>query len=79
VAFIQEPYTTHNRVEGITKRCRKFTSSTRRCPSATVVTNNQINAFHIQDVTDKDAVVVEIILGELKCYMSNMYLDITES
>jgi hypothetical protein len=26
VAFIQEPYTTHNRVAGITKRYRTFTS-----------------------------------------------------
>jgi hypothetical protein len=40
VAFIQQPYTTHNRVAGITKRYRKFTSSTGRCRSATVDTNN---------------------------------------
>ena len=63
VAFIQEPYTTHNRGAGITKRYRMFTSSTGRCRAATVVTNNQIDALLIQDVTDKDSVVVELILG----------------
>ena len=78
VAFIQEPYTTHNRVAGITKRYRTFTSSTGRCRAATVVTNNQIDALLIQDVTDKDSVVVELILGNLKFYTVNMYLDITE-
>jgi hypothetical protein len=31
VAFIQESYTTHNRVAGITKRYRTFTSFTGRC------------------------------------------------
>jgi hypothetical protein len=77
VAFIQEPYTIHNRVAGITERYRTFTSSTGRRRSATVVTNNQIDATLIQDVTDKDAVVVELILGDLKFYTANMYLDIT--
>jgi len=77
-AFIQEPYTTHNRVAGITKRYRKFTSSTGRCRAATVVTNNQIDALLMHDVTDKDSVVVELILGNLKFYTANMYLDITE-
>jgi hypothetical protein len=78
VAFIQEPYTAHNRVAEITKRYRRFTSSTGRCRAATAVTNNQIDALLIQDVTDKDSVVVELILGNLKFYTANMYLDITE-
>jgi hypothetical protein len=37
VAFIQEPYTAHNKVVGITKRYRTFTSSVGRCRTATVV------------------------------------------
>jgi hypothetical protein len=32
----------------------------------------------MQEATDKDSVVVEIILGNLKFYMANTYLDITE-
>ena len=65
VAFIQEPYTIHNKVVGITKRYRIFTSSLGRSRTATVVTNNQIDALLIQDVTDKDTVVVELILTYL--------------
>jgi len=78
VVFIQKPYTTDSRVAGITKKYRTFTSSTGRCRAATVVINNQIDALLIQDVTDKDRVVVELILGNLKFYTANMYLDITE-
>ena len=78
VAFIQEPYTIHNKVVGITKRYRTFTSSVGRSRRATVVTNNQIDALLIQEVTDKDTVVVELILRNLKFYAANMYLDITE-
>ena len=76
--LVQEPYTVHNRVVVIAKRYRNFTSSVGRSRTATVVTNNQIDALLIQETTDKDSVVVEIILGNLKFYTANMYLDITE-
>jgi hypothetical protein len=79
VAFIQEPYSVNNRVPGITKRYRIFTSSESRCRTATVVTNNKIDALLIQEATDKDTVVVELIVGNLKFYTANMYLDITEN
>ena len=60
------------------KKYRKFTSPVGRCRTATVVTNNQIDALLIQETTDKDTVVVELIIGSLKFYTANMYLDITE-
>ena len=49
-----------------------------RCWTATVVTNNQIDALLVQEATDKDTVVIELIHGNLKFYTANMYLDITE-
>jgi hypothetical protein len=78
VAFIQQPYTAHNRVAEITKRYRKFTSSEGRFRSTMVVTNIQIDALLTQRSTDNDAVVVELIHGNLKFNTANMYLDITE-
>jgi hypothetical protein len=45
-------------------------------PPATVVTNNQIHILLIQEATNKDPAVVELILGNLKFYAANMYLDI---
>ena len=78
VVFIQEPYIIHNTVVGITKRYRTFTSTIRRSRPATVITNNQIDALLKWEATDKDMVVVEITLGNLKFYTVNMYLDITE-
>ena len=77
VAFIQEPYTVHNRGAGISKMYRTFTSTVGRCRTATVYTNNQIDALLIKETTDKGTVVVELIIGSLKFYTANMYLDIT--
>jgi len=78
VVFIQEPYAIHNRVVEITKRYRTFTSTIVRIRTATVITNKQIDALLIREATNKDTVVVEITLGNLKFYKVNMYLDITE-
>ena len=39
VAFMQEPYTVHNRVVEIVKMYRTFTTSVGRCRTATVITN----------------------------------------
>ena len=78
VAFIQEPYIIYNRVVGIPNRYRVFTSPVGKCRTATVVTNNHIDALLVQEATDKDSVVVELILDNLKFYTANMYMDITE-
>jgi len=61
VAFIQEPYAAHNKVVGITKMYRTFTSSVGRCRTATEVTNKRTEALLIKEATDKDTVVVELI------------------
>jgi hypothetical protein len=79
VAFIQEPYILDNRVVGIPNRYRVFTSSVGKCMTATLVTNNHIDALLVQEATDKDTVVVELTLDNLKCYTVNMYMDITEN
>ena len=79
VAFIQEPYIVYNRVAGIPNRYRVFTSSVGKCRTATVVTNNHIDALLVQEATDKDTVAVELILDNLKFYTANMYMDITEN
>jgi hypothetical protein len=78
VAFIQEPCTVHKRVVGTTKRHRAFTSSVGRYRSSTVVTDNRIDALLIEETTDKDMVMVKLMLDKLKFHTANMYLDITE-
>jgi len=75
VVFIQESYIIHNRIVGITKRYRTFTSAIGRSRTATVITSNRIDALLIREATDKDTVVVEITPGNLKFYTVNMYLD----
>jgi hypothetical protein len=78
VVYIREPYTIRDKVVGIAKRYRTFTSSIGRSRAVTVVINNQIDFLLIQEATDKDTVVLEITLGNLKFYSVNMYLYITE-
>jgi len=78
VVYIQEPYTIRDKVVGTTKRYRTFTLSIGRTRAVTVVINNQIDVLLIQEATDKDTVVLEITLENLKFYSVNTYLDITE-
>ena len=65
VAFIRGFYTrVIYRPQQSSRNCRKyrnFTSSVGRCRITTVVTNKQIDALFMQEATDKDSVVVEII------------------
>jgi len=74
VAFIQEPCTVHKRVVGTTKRHRAFTSSVGRYRTATVVTDNRIDALLIEETTDKDMVMVKLMLDKLKFHTATHVL-----
>jgi len=53
-----------------------FASGGGRNCAATVVTNNQVDTLLIKQLSDKDTVVVEIIIGNVKTILSTMYFDI---
>jgi hypothetical protein len=76
ILCIQDPYTIQDKTAGIPKRFKIFTSGKGRNRAATVVTNNHIDTLLITQLSDVDAVVVEVILGNLKIILAKMYFDI---
>lgn len=54
---------------------KTYTSKEGRCTAAVVATNIQLDNMLIQQLSDADTVVVEIIKGSLKINLVSMYLD----
>ena len=66
IICIQEPYTFQIKAAGLLKKYKTFTSREGRCRASVVATNNQIDTMLIQQLSDADTVVVEIIKDSLK-------------
>jgi len=75
ILSIQEPYTIHNKVAGITKNYKTFTAGEGRSRAAVVVTSAHIDAMLINQLSDADMVTVEITNGSSKFILVSMYLD----
>jgi hypothetical protein len=75
IIFIQEPYTIQGKISGIPIKYTTLTSGEGRARAAVVVTNKEIDAMMIRQLTDSDTVVVEIIKGNTKIIAASMYLD----
>jgi hypothetical protein len=61
----QEPYTIQNKIAGIPKKFKIFTSGEGRNRAAIVVTNNQIDTLLVKQLSHVYAVFVEVIIGKL--------------
>ena len=76
ILLIQEPYIINNKIAGVSRKYRIFVSGEGRHRSAIVITNNSIDAILIEQLSDLDTVVIEVIYGNLKMIISSMYFDI---
>lgn len=75
IICIQEPHTYQNKVAGIPKSYKIYSTKERKCRAAVVATSNKIDITLIRQLTDADTVVVEILKGSLKIILVNMYFD----
>ena len=75
ITCIQEPYTLQHRVIGVPKQYNTLTAGKARSRAAIIVTNNRIDAMLITQLSDADAVTVEITRGDLKIIIASMYFD----
>ena len=75
IIFIQEPYTIQDKVIGIPTKYATFTSGEGRIRAAIVVTNKEIDAMLICQLTDTDTVAVEVTKGHTKIIAASMYFD----
>jgi len=65
IALIQEPYLFHGRPLGITNRYRTFIAGEGNSRVAIVVFYTTIDALLITQLSDKDAVLLEIDNGQI--------------
>jgi hypothetical protein len=74
ILFLQEPYTIQNKSVCIPNKYKIFAPSEVRHRAAILVTNTLL----IQQLSDKDTVVLEVIIDNAKIISVSMYLDISQ-
>jgi len=75
IICIQEPCTYQRKVAGIPKTYKAYNTREMKCRAAVVVTNSSTDTTMIQQYTDADTVVAEIIKGSVKIILISMYFD----
>jgi hypothetical protein len=78
VSLIQKPYLFQCRPLGITKRYRIFTAGEGNNRAAIVVPDNTIDALLITQLSDNDAVLLEIDNGQIHFYAASIYMEYNE-
>jgi len=76
--FIKEPYLHQNRMAGITKSHRNYISLEDKCRADIIITNNNINAVLIKQLSNPDSVLSESTYNNNRFFVASMYFDITE-
>ena len=59
------------------RRLKIFTAGEGKHLEAIVVNNNQLDTILIKQLSDEDAVVLEIIFSDVKMIIASLYFDIT--
>jgi ribonuclease HI len=77
ILYIQEPYQIRNKIVGFPRSLKIFTAGAEKHRAAIVVNNTQLDTILIQQLSDEDAVVLEIIHGNTKLITASLYFDIT--
>ena len=76
--LIQQPYHYQGKLTGITKGYRKYVYGEGKHRAAIIVQDNTIDALLITQLSDKDAVHLEINNGKLSFYAASVYFDFNE-
>ena len=77
ILCLQEPYEIRNKIAGMPRRLKIFTAGEGKHRAAIVVNNNQLDTILIKQLSDEDAVVLEIIFSDVKMIIASLYFDIT--
>jgi len=78
IVFVQEPYLLQNKTTGITRTHRTYISTEDRSRVAIIITNENIEAVLINQLCDRDNVVLELKYKNIRIFVASMYLDINE-
>jgi hypothetical protein len=75
MALIQEPYQYQGKLTGITKGYRIFAYGEGKRRATIIIQDNGIDALLITQLSDNDALLLEINNYNLSFYASSMYFD----
>jgi hypothetical protein len=78
IVFIQEPYLLRNKTAGITRTHRTYISTEDSGWAAILITNEYIDAVLIDQLYDRDNIVLELKYKSIRIFAASMYLDINE-
>lgn len=77
IIFIQGPYLYEHRMTGITSAYSNYTSLEDNNRAAIVITNQNIDAVLISQLSDPDTVPLELDYNNTRFFTASMYFDIT--
>jgi SAM-dependent MidA family methyltransferase len=78
ITFVQKPYLFQNKTAGITRTHWAYISTEDRRRAAIIITNENIDAVLINQLNDRDNVVLELKYRSIRFFVASMYLDINE-
>jgi exonuclease III len=79
ILCIQEPYEIRNKIVGLSRRLKIFTAGEGKHRAAILVNNKLLDTILLKQLSDEDAVVIELILDNKKAIIASMYSDITQN
>lgn len=79
LVFVQEPYLINNKLAGIPKKFKTFTYGNDRKRAAVIVNNCEVDVIMINQLSNKDCVVVEVSMRDLRFYAVSKYFDYDEN
>ncbi|KAJ4440558.1 hypothetical protein ANN_08703 [Periplaneta americana] len=74
ISLLQEPYTVNNKIAGIPKSMRTYVCGEGRRRAAIIISNNNVDATLISQLSNEDCVVMEIHHKEKKFFISGLVL-----
>jgi hypothetical protein len=75
IICIQEPYIHQGRAAGIDTKYKIFTAGEARSRAAVIITNRQVDATLITQLSDEDTITLEITNGNTTIILASMYFD----
>jgi hypothetical protein len=76
IAFVQEPYTSHNNVAGFPKGFKIFAHGRGRKRASIIINNKEVDIITIAQGSHKDAILTEIRYKGLGLYGASLYFPI---
>jgi sugar/nucleoside kinase (ribokinase family) len=79
ILCIQQPYEIRNKLGGLSRRLKIFTAGEGKHQAAILVNNKRVDTILLKQLSDEDAVIIELIFDNKKAIIASMYFDINQN